>query len=104
MTADYCLAEGERNLTKHASGAARWNDNIRTALEVVGSIYVLDRPIVFDAAKDRPVLLSAIGSGAEYRVTLDTPDFAHVLGASVSGVKIHTPKTFLLEMGMVERR
>ena len=102
ITADYCVAEVERNVLKHISGAARWNRNIRPILEVVGSIYVIDRPIVFDATKDRPVILSAIGSSADYLVTSDTTDFAHVLGTTVYGVNIRTPKTFLLEMGIVE--
>jgi predicted nucleic acid-binding protein len=83
ITADYCLAEVEKNVLKHPSGAARWNRIIRPALEVVGSIYVIDRPIVFDATKDRPVILSAIGSDADYLVTSDTTDFAHVLGTTV---------------------
>jgi predicted nucleic acid-binding protein len=103
ITADYCVAEVERNVMKHPSGAARWNRIIRPALEVVGSIYVIDRPIVFDATKDRPVILSAIGSEADYLVTLDLLDFAHVLGTTVYGVNIRTPKTFLLEMGVVEQ-
>jgi predicted nucleic acid-binding protein len=102
ITADYCLAEVEKNVLKHPSGAARWNGIIRPALEVVGSIYVIDRPIIFDATKDRPVILSAIGSDADYLVTSDTTDFAHVLGTTVYGVNIRTPKAFLLEMGVVE--
>jgi predicted nucleic acid-binding protein len=103
ITADYCLAEVEKNVLKHPSGPNRWNQTIRPRLEVVGSIYVLDRPIVFDATKDRPVLLSAIGSDADYLVTSDITDFAHVLGTAVYGVNVRTPKTFLLEMGVVER-
>jgi predicted nucleic acid-binding protein len=102
ITADYCVAEVEKNVRKHPSGAARWNRIIHPALEVVGSIYVIDRPIVFDATKDRPVILSAIGSDADYLVTSDTTDFAHVLGTTVYGVNVRTPKTFLLEMGVVE--
>jgi len=62
---------------------------------------MIDRPIVFDATKDRPVILSAIGSDAEYLVTSDTTDFAHILGTVVYGVNVRTPKTFLLEMGVV---
>lgn len=68
---------------------------------MVGSVYVIDRPIVFDAIKDKPVLLSAIGSESDYLVTLDRQDFGHLLGTVVYGVKVRTPKTFLLEMGLV---
>jgi predicted nucleic acid-binding protein len=102
ITANYCIAEVERNVLKHPSGAIRWNRMIRQNLEVVGSIYVIDRPIVFDASKDKPVMLSAIGSNADYLITSDVKDFAHVLGTTVYGVNVRTPKTFLLEMGVVE--
>ena len=101
ITADYCLAEVEKNVGKHSSGSSRWRQ-IQPRLDMVGSIYVIDRPIVFDATKDRPVLLSAIGSGADYLVTLDKADFGHVLDTVVYGVKVRTPKTFLLELGVVE--
>jgi predicted nucleic acid-binding protein len=102
ITAEYCVAEVERNLLKHPAGAARWNQAIRRKIEIVGSIYVFDRPIVFDTSKDKPVILSAIGSEADYLVTSDTTDFAHVLGTAIYGVNVRTPKGFLLEMGVVE--
>lgn len=102
ITADYCVAEVERNVFKHPSGSTRWNRILRLNIEVVGSIYVIDRPIVFDATKDKPVILSAIGSGADYLVTSDITDFAHVLGTTVYGVNVRTPKMFLVEMGVVE--
>ena len=69
ITADYCLSEVEKNVGKHAAGAVDWHRLIRPRLAAVGSVYVFDRPIVFDATKDRPVLLSAIGGNAEYLVT-----------------------------------
>ncbi|MGD1030340.1 MAG: PIN domain-containing protein [Opitutaceae bacterium] len=102
VTADYCVSEVERNVRKRPAGPGRWRQFIQPRLELVGSICVLDRPIVFDSTKDRPVLLSAIGSGADYLVTLDKADFGHVLGTAVYGVKVRTPKTFLLELGVVE--
>lgn len=102
ITAEYCVAEVDKNVLKHASGATRWNSIIRPLLDVVASVYVIDRPIVFDATKDRPVILSAVGSGADYLVTSDTSDFAHVLGTTVYGVNVRTPKTFLLEVGIVK--
>jgi len=43
-----------------------------------------------------------LGCDAAYLVTSDTADFAHVLGTVVYGVKVRTPKSFLLEMGIVE--
>lgn len=101
ITADYCLSEVERNVGKHAAGAVEWRRLVKPRLTAVGSVFVFDRPIVFDATKDRPVLLSAIGGNAEYLVTSDTTDFAHILGSVVYGVKVRTPKTFLQETGIV---
>jgi predicted nucleic acid-binding protein len=101
VTADYCISEVEKNVRKHPSGAVDWVRIVRARLESVGSVYVIDRPIVFDATKDKPVILSAIGSDADYLVTSDTTDFAHVLGTVVYGVKVRTPKSFLQEMGVV---
>lgn len=101
VTAEYCLSEVERNVGKHAAGAGEWRRWVKPRLTAVGSVYVFDRPIVFDATKDRPVLLSAIGGSAEYLITSDTTDFAHVLGTVVYGVKVRTPKTFLQETGIV---
>lgn len=101
VTAEYCLDEVEKNVGKHAAGAGEWRRLVKPRLTAVGSVYVFDRPIVFDATKDRPVLLSAIGGNAEYLVTSDTTDFAHVLGTVVYGVKVRTPKTFLQETGIV---
>lgn len=102
VTADYCVSEVERNAHKHRAGATGWKQTVRPRLESVGSIYVLDRPVIFDATKDRPVILSAVGCGADYLVTSDTTDFAHILGTVVYGVKVRTPKTFLVEMRVVE--
>lgn len=102
VTADYCLSEVEKNVRKHPAGSADWRAIVRPRLKPVGSVYVIDRPVVFDATKDRPVILSAIGSNAEYLVTSDTADFAHLLGTVVYGVSVRTPKSFLLEMGVVE--
>ena len=89
-------------MRKHPAGAAFWARTIRARIEPVGSVYVIDRPIVFDATKDKPVILSAIGSDADYLVTSDTTDFSHILGTVVYGVKVRTPKSFLQEMGVVE--
>ena len=101
VTANYCIDEVEKNVRKHPAGAVDWMGIVRTRLESVGSVYVIDRPIVVDATKDKPVLLSAIGSDADCLVTSDTTDFAHILGTVVYGVKVRTPKSFLQEMGMV---
>ena len=102
ITADYCISEVEKNVYKHRAGTSGWRMAVQPRIKSVGSVYVIDRPIVFHATKDRPVILSAIGSDADYLVTSDTTDFAHVLGTVVYGVNVRTPRTSLLERGVVE--
>jgi predicted nucleic acid-binding protein len=99
ITADYCLSEVERNVRRHRTGATDWRRLVRPRLRIIGSVYVIDRPLVFERTKDRPVLLSAIASNADYLVTLDTTDFGHLLGTVVYGVKVRAPRAFLAEMG-----
>jgi len=54
-------------------------------LGVFVSVYVIDRPIAFDATKCRAVILSAIGSGADYLIILDPAEFSQVLGMTAYG-------------------
>ena len=101
VTADYRISEVEKNVGKHSAGAVDWVRIVRARLESVGSAYVLDRPIFFDATEDKPVILAAIGGDADYLVTSDTTDFAHIHGTVVYGVEVRTPKSFLQGMGVV---
>ncbi len=103
-TATYCIAEVERHLARFPGATDTWARQIRPALAVLPSQFVLDRPLVFEATKDRPVIISAVGGGASYLVTSDTTDFGHVLGTSVYGVKVRTPRSFLIELGIVAER
>jgi predicted nucleic acid-binding protein len=72
-----------------------------TILAACWSSKGLSRILVTYAPKDKPVILSAIGCNADYLVTSDTTDFAHILSTVVYGVKVRTPKSFLQEMGVV---
>jgi hypothetical protein len=58
---------------------------------------------VFDATNNKPVILLAVGSGAEHLLPSDITDFAHGPGAAVYGVNVCTPKMFPLETGVVEQ-
>lgn len=46
-------------------------------------------------AKDAPILLAAIETGASHLLTGDQRHFGHLYGKSVSGVKILTPAKYL---------
>jgi predicted nucleic acid-binding protein len=102
VTAEYCIAEVRKNVSKLPGLAAQvWESQIYNKLDLVPSEIVIDRPIVFPVTKDRPVIFSALGVEAAYLITSDTADFAHVLGSSVYGVRVRTPMTFLTEVGLI---
>lgn len=42
-----------------------------------------------------------IGCDVDYLVTSDTTDFTHILGTVVDGVRVRTPQSFLVAMGVV---
>ncbi len=67
-------------------------------MEIFPTELVFDLPLVFDASKDRPVLISALGSRAQYLLTPDREDFAYLLGTEVYGLKVRTPLTFVGEI------
>ena len=95
VTAPWCLAEIERNLPGLGPRAqGRW-PRLRRRLKVVPTAVVLDRPLVFGATKDRPVLISALASGSRHLLTLDQGDFQTRLGRGAYGLEILTPGEWL---------
>ena len=46
--------------------------------------------------KDRPVLMAAISSGAQYLLTGDRQHFGRYCGHTVGGVRICTPRDYIL--------
>lgn len=96
LTSSYCVHETEHNLPKLGTKAATdWKRIIKPALAVVGTNLVLDRPLIYRAAKDRPVVITALSLRAEALLTLDRDDFHGLLGSSVYGLPIRTPGEFL---------
>jgi hypothetical protein len=53
--------------------------------------------LVFPEAKDRPEVITALATRAEWLLTLDEADFQGKLGRVVYGLRIATPGEFLLE-------
>ena len=99
LIADYCLGEVEFNLPKLGNKAVlSWNEIIRPALIPTTTRLTLDRPLIYRAAKDRPVVISALSQKAAYLLTLDRDDFHDLLGRSVYGLAIRTPGEFLREI------
>lgn len=92
VTARWCVEEVLRNLQmKYPAALPTWR-SLRRQLHVVPSMLVLDRPLVFSATKDRPVLVSALACGADALATYDRADFQDKLGRSVYGMRIALPR------------
>ena len=99
LTADYCLREVEFNLSKLRPKASQdWSEIIRPSVMSTVTRLTLDRPLIYRATKDRPVVISALSQKADYLLTLDRDDFHDLLGRSVYGLPIRTPGEFLREI------
>jgi hypothetical protein len=98
LTSGYCRNETLRNVPKLGNDAvAAWNDDVEPGLRLVTDVVSLDKVLVFEKAKDRPVLVSALAAHCEVLLTLDHTDFHDALGSMIYGMKIRTPAEFLLE-------
>lgn len=98
VSSDYCEEETRRNLAKVGSSAARaWEKQIAPRVRLVQASVALDKPLVFPKAKDRPVVITALATRADWLLTLDEGDFHTKLGREVYGLRIATPGEFLLE-------
>lgn len=100
ITADYCVDEVENNLQRMTDAERlRWVQRIRPRVETVVTWLALDCPMVFDATKDKPVIISALAAEADFLVTLDRHDFERWLGSEIYGLRIVRP-SFLMRMKM----
>jgi hypothetical protein len=57
-------------------------------------VFTLDRPTVFDAGKDRPILFSAL-AWADVLLTLDRTDFGRLMDKPFYGLEVLKPGNFL---------
>ena len=65
-------------------------------------VLTLDRAAVFEPAKDRPILFSAL-AWAQVLLTLDRGDFGTLLGSTFYGLSVRTPGMFLEDERAVGR-
>lgn len=90
----YVIGEALNNLADFPPTAiARWA-SLRADLLVLDDVLTLDRPAVFAAGKDRPILFSAL-AWADVLLTRDTGDFGEILGGAFYELLVLTPGTFL---------
>lgn len=97
QTSAYCVEETERNIRKLGAQAATDWRSLLPQLTLVPIELAYDQMLVFPKAKDRPVLLSALGAEADVLLTLDEADFQRVVGEQVYRLAIRSPGQFLIE-------
>ena len=89
-----------RNVAKFGeAGILAWG-KIEPKIGVVPNAVVSNRPLLLATAKDKPVLISALASESNCLLTLDIADFGIVLNTSVYGMRVATPRRFLVEQGL----
>ena len=99
LSSPYCVAEVLSNIHKVSRiASSSWSKLIRPALEVVSDSVVLDHPLVFPKAKDRPILISALAASASFLLTLDRQDFGPFMTRPVYGLRVILPLSFLYHM------
>ena len=100
VSAAYCRAETIKNLAKFPQQAsAHWQD-LQARIEWVPNALTTKRPLLLTASKDKPVLISALAAQCLELLTLDSGDFGIVLGTEVYGMRVSTPRDFLVHAGL----
>ncbi len=94
VSTPYVLEEVLRNLPKLAPSASADWAGLRRALLLMDDVLTLDRPAVFHAAKDRPILFSAL-AWADVLLTLDRGDFGQLMSRPFYGLRVLKPGVFL---------
>ena len=94
LSGNYGIAEAERNIPNLTPGAAADWPGVKSRLQLVEDAYVLDRPSVFAARKDRPILFTAC-KHAGTLLTLDLRDFLRAIGHQFYHLEIMTPEQFI---------
>ncbi len=94
IATSYVVEEVIRNLIRLPVAASSEWAKLRLRLLILDDVLTLDRPAVFPAGKDRPILFSAL-AWADVLLTLDSGDFAQLLGTSFYDLHVFKPGDFL---------
>jgi predicted nucleic acid-binding protein len=87
ITTGYVVEEVLRNLPDFPPLVSGEWVRLRSELLLLEDVITLDRPAVFSARKDRPILFSAF-AWADILLTLDSADFEDLLGTSFYGMPV----------------
>jgi hypothetical protein len=95
LTSTYVVTEVERNLQLRmpATALSEWQQ-LAPRLERVADIVTFQWPALFDAAKDRPILFTAVAF-SDVLLTLDRADFGAFMITGFYGLQVLTPGEFL---------
>jgi hypothetical protein len=94
LASPYLIEEVLANLPNlPATATANWA-RLRPDLALMVDVLTIDRAAVFEPAKDRPILFTAL-AWSEVLLTLDRADFGSLLGGTFYGVSILTPGMFV---------
>jgi hypothetical protein len=90
----YVIGEVLNNLPDFPPAATAHWAKLRGDLLVMDDVLTLDRPSVFAAGKDRPILFGAL-AWADVLLTRDRCDFGEMLGSTFYELLVLTPGDFL---------
>jgi hypothetical protein len=90
----YAIEEVLRNLSKLPPNASAEWSRLRPSLILMPDVLTIDRPFIFEAAKDRPILFSAL-AWSDVLLTLDRSDFGALIGSAFYGLSVLKPGMFL---------
>jgi predicted nucleic acid-binding protein len=94
LASPYVVEEVLANLSNvSATATANWA-RLSPELALMDDVLTLDRAAVFESAKDRPILFSAL-AWSDALLTLDRSDFGALLGGTFYGLSVLTPAMFL---------
>ena len=90
----YVVEEVVQNLTDFPMEATTEWVRRRPMLMLMDDVLTVDRPVVFPAGKDRPVLFGAL-AWADILLTLDRADFSSLFDQPFYGLEVMTPGMLL---------
>jgi len=73
-----------------------WQKQLRVNVDLVHDCLVLDKPLLFDVIKDKPILITTLAAHCDVLLTLDRADFGAFFEQGVFGLQVTTPGMFLL--------
>jgi predicted nucleic acid-binding protein len=96
LATSYATGEVQANISDLGTTAEKTWPLLIPQLTIVPDVFTVDRPVVFSAGKDRPILLSAL-AWADVLLTLDRTDFVELLGQQFYELRVLTPGSFLAQ-------